>query len=282
MASFHKAEIVSRRIIGATLSEDTIRRHCLAEGWSAARDADADPPKVPAGGTLIGSCDGTMVRTRETGWREVKGYRFEHARGRWGGASLQRAGRFAPRLKQAADRLGQEQAGRRVFLSDMAEWIKHAVADQLPDWQHIGDYWHASEHVHEAGKAVYGEHDPRAGKWSGYWCRRLKRYGAAAVADRMRRTVLCYRELKTQSELLTLIRFLDKHADRMDYPNYKQQGLPIGSGPMESFCKQIGWRMKGPGMFWSVKNVTPMAMVISRWVLDPQRFAGIEPDAAAA
>ena len=38
---------------------------------------------------------------------------------------------------------------------------------------------------------------------------------------------------------------------------------------MESFCKQIGLRLKGPGMFWSVRNVTPMAMLVSRWTLDP-------------
>ncbi len=106
-------------------------------------------------------------------------------------------------------------------------------------------------------------------------------WGIGGVRE-MRRTVLCYRELDKQSELLKLIRFLNKHADRMDYPQYQATDLPIGSGPMESFCKQLSGRMKGPGMFWSVRNVTPMAMLVSRWSLEPERFAGLVPDRAAA
>ena len=98
----------------------------------------------------------------------------------------------------------------------------------------------------------------------------------------MRRTVLCYRELARQTALLELIRFLDKHASRMDYPRHQREDLPIGSGPMESFCKQIGRRMKGPGMFWSVASVTPMAMLVSRWSLEPERFAGLDVQTEAA
>lgn len=154
----------------------------------------------------------------------------------------------------------------------MAEWIRLGVRKQLPHWQHIGDYWHATEHVYAAGEAIYGQHDARSKRWGLYWSRRLKRYGAGGLTDRMRRTVMCYRDLKKQRDLLNLIRFLDKHADRMDYPQYQADGLPIGSGPMESFCKQLGGRMKGPGMFWSTQNVTPIAMLVSRWSLEPERF----------
>ena len=75
-----------------------------------------------------------------------------------------------------------------------------------------------------------------------------------------------------RSFLYLLARFLDKHAPRMNYPNYQARGLPIGSGPMESFCKQLTARIKGPGMFWSTANITPMAHLISCWSLQPERF----------
>ena len=282
LASFHKAEVVARRVLNVDLDDETIRRHCLSAGWQASRDMDQPPIPVKTGDTLLGSCDGTMVRTRQTGWREVKGFRFEHDNGCFGGASLESAETFLPRLKRAADRLEQEHAGRCVFLSDLAEWIRLGVSRELPDWQHLADFWHAAEHIHAAGKVIYGEHDRRSAKWGRYWSRRLKWYGAASVADRMRRTVLCYRELDKQSELLKLVRFLDKHAARMDYPSYVAAGLPIGSGPMESFCKQLGARLKGPGMRWSVSNVTPMAMLVSRWSLEPERFAGLAVRRCAA
>ena len=120
LASFQKAEVVAKRVLNVNLDDETIRRHCLAEGWQAARDADASPTPVAPGNTLLGSCDGTMVRTRQTGWREVKGYRFEHTDGCFGGASLEPADVFLPRLQRAADRVGQADAGSKVFCSDMA------------------------------------------------------------------------------------------------------------------------------------------------------------------
>jgi len=273
LASFHKAEVVADRVLNVKLDDETIRRHCLAQGWQAAREADEPPAPVARGDTLLGSCDGTMVRTRQTGWREVKGYRFEHAGGRFGGASLEPAQTFLPRLRRAADRVGQSDAGQRVFVSDMAGWITKGVEEHLPDWEMIADFYHASAHVYEAGQKIYGEHHPRAAKWGRYWSRRLKHHGAGYVADRLRGVTLFYRDLGQQSQVLALARFLDKHASRMDYPGYRARGLPIGSGPMESFCKQIGLRMKGPGMFWSTENVTPMAHLVSRWSLEPQRFA---------
>jgi len=42
----------------------------------------------------------------------------------------------------------------------------------------------------------------------------------------------------------------------------------ISSGPMESFCKQLGLRLKGPGMRWSTSSIDPMAALVSRWALD--------------
>lgn len=282
LTSFDKAELVLHRVLGVAVDDETARRHCQKEGWALARQADAPPPPVAAGGDLTASGDGTMVHTRENGWREIKGYRFEHAGGCYGGAYLEKVERFAPRVKAAADRLGQERAARRVFLSDMAEWITQMVPQQLPGWKHIADYWHACQHLHQAGEALYGQHHPRARRWSGYWSRRLRRCGAHQVANQMRRIVLRYPQLEKQTALLELIRFLGKHADRMDYPAYEREGLPISSGPMESFCKQVGLRLKGPGMHWSSRNVTPMAMLVSRWSLDPEHASvfGALPAAA--
>jgi|GEM_PF-7002851 len=40
---------------------------------------------------------------------------------------------------------------------------------------------------------------------------------------------------------------------------------------MESFCKQIGLRMKGPGMRWKGGNVTAVAALVSHWSLDVER-----------
>jgi hypothetical protein len=36
----------------------------------------------------------------------------------------------------------------------------------------------------------------------------------------------------------------------MDYAQYRREGLPITSSPMESLIKQINHRVKGTEMFW--------------------------------
>ncbi len=47
------------------------------------------------------------------------------------------------------------------------------------------------------------------------------------------------------------INYFKKNIDRMDYDEYKEAGLPIGSGLVEGNCKfVIGKRFKGSGMRW--------------------------------
>lgn len=271
LASFDKAELVARRILGVAVDDNTIRRHCQKQGWEAVRQQDAPPKPVDPGADLMGSCDGTSVNTRETGWREIKAFRFEHAGGRYGGAYLERVEPFIPRMVEAAGRLQPDHAGRLTFLSDSAIWIIDAVREHLPDWLHIADYWHACQHLFPPGEALYGKAGGRAARWSRYWCRRLRRYGAAYVERRLRELALYYTDLSHQRAVLDTAAFLDRHASRMDYPAYEAAGLSISSGPMESFCKQIGARMKGPGMRWNVGNVSPMASLVSRWSLDAEQ-----------
>ena len=45
------------------------------------------------------------------------------------------------------------------------------------------------------------------------------------------------------------------NADKMRYPDFRAQGLFIGSGVIEAGCKTvIGSRLKQSGMFWTVQD----------------------------
>ena len=45
----------------------------------------------------------------------------------------------------------------------------------------------------------------------------------------------------------------------MDYRRYRELGLPIGSGTVESACKNVvAARMKQSGMMWSLPGATGM------------------------
>jgi regulator of protease activity HflC (stomatin/prohibitin superfamily) len=68
-----------------------------------------------------------------------------------------------------------------------------------------------------------------------------------------------HKEPARQEALDALLGYLDRQADRLDYPTYERFGYPISSGPMESFCKQLGQRLKGPGMFFIIPIIESVA-----------------------
>ena len=47
------------------------------------------------------------------------------------------------------------------------------------------------------------------------------------------------------------VSYFQSHRERMDYGTAKQKGEPLGSGAMESTCRQYQCRFKRTGQFWS-------------------------------
>lgn len=51
------------------------------------------------------------------------------------------------------------------------------------------------------------------------------------------------------------IHYFETNRERMRYSQYRAAGYPIGSGTVESACKQlIGARLKGAGMCWGKRG----------------------------
>ena len=67
--------------------------------------------------------------------------------------------------------------------------------------------------------------------------------------------------------LTKLYTYLDKHRDHIDYEKFKELGLPIGSGLVESACKWlIQQRFKGVGMRWSDDGFNHLLHLRLSWV----------------
>ncbi len=47
------------------------------------------------------------------------------------------------------------------------------------------------------------------------------------------------------------LQYLQNNQSRMNYPEYRKQGLPVTTAWMESLVKEINWRTKGTEMFWN-------------------------------
>ena len=60
------------------------------------------------------------------------------------------------------------------------------------------------------------------------------------------------------------IRYLDRHAwaGHRDYRSFRQEGLPLGSGAIESAVRRVvNLRLKGPGVLWDLEKAEGMLVL---------------------
>ena len=48
--------------------------------------------------------------------------------------------------------------------------------------------------------------------------------------------------------------YIAKNRSRMRYPEFRDQDLCVGSGVVESGCRTVVGRLKGSGMYWTVRG----------------------------
>jgi len=174
-------------------------------------------------------------------------------------------------------RLGAAQAISVTFVSDGAVWIWDRI-DQIVAQAGIPkavtihqvlDTCHAVHHVSLAlatlGVTVEQRmplyRDLRSQLRNGEWVNVVKELQTFANDD------------PDNTDLRTELSYLQRHgeAGRLDYADFRERGLPLGSGAIESSIRRvINLRLKGNGIFWLEDHAEEMlqlrALVISgRW-----------------
>ena len=65
----------------------------------------------------------------------------------------------------------------------------------------------------------------------------------------------------------TVYAYLQRHREHINYDMYKELGLPLGSGMVESACKWlIQQRFKGVGMRWSEDGFNHLLHLRLAWI----------------
>jgi len=65
---------------------------------------------------------------------------------------------------------------------------------------------------------------------------------------------------KSDKEMHRLVGYFKRHRKRTDYPRFTRRSHAIGSGVIESICKNVvQMRLKGPGMRWREDNACAVA-----------------------
>ena len=138
-----------------------------------------------------------------------------------------------------------------VVLGDGAHWIWELAAEHFGVQRiEIVDYWHATEHVWTVARALLGEDSDAAGVWAEAWCIDLLEHGPQPLLAALRSAEP---PDAAAAEVVRVERgYFTTNTARMDYPTFRAQGLPIGSGAVESAAKHVVQvRMKRSGMRWS-------------------------------
>jgi hypothetical protein len=234
------------------------------------------------------SVDGWMVHIRGEGWKEVKtGAVFhveqEEVTHKQTGEPVEQAVAedcsyvahlggpegFGAKLWMEASRRKVPGAYEKAWVSDGAAWIWGLCQDYFPEAEQIVDWYHALAHLHSAANLLHGEGTVKARRWAESMKSTLFQGHAARIAtslDKLANPLSGERADKLKQEATY---FRNNHR-RMRYLEYREDGWPIGSGTIESGCKQFQTRMKGPGMRWS--RLGARRMLALRSVILSMRF----------
>ena len=158
------------------------------------------------------------------------------------------------KLYAEALRRGLEQAQRVYVIADGAAWIWNVAAEHFPGSVEELDFYHASEHLWALGRALWGEEGDAAKEWVLPLLGNLKRCGGEellSVLEELLRTAEGKWNAEQCKTLQRETAYFRSHESRLDYPRAKRDGVPLGSGSMESACSQIQGRFKRTGQFWS-------------------------------
>lgn len=167
---------------------------------------------------------------------------------------------FGQRLYALALRKGLHQARRVFVIADGAPWIWNLVKNRFGAVTEIVDFYHASGHLWAVGRELFGQEE-KARRWVEPLLHQLRHGQEKAVLKKLACTLARLR--RANSPALAVVQretnYFREHRERLHYRKWADQGIPIGSGAMESACGQFQRRLKGPGKFWNAEGKRNLA-----------------------
>jgi hypothetical protein len=149
--------------------------------------------------------------------------------------------------------LAQRPDLRLVGLADGAKdnWtFLESTLAKVPSSVCTLDFFHAAEHVNAAFGAAYGDGSVQARATFAKW--RTILLDDPDGTDKLIRSIANLRDKHPRSKVISqVLGYLRSNRHRMRYAERRAEGLPIGSGVVESACKMlVTQRMKNSGMRW--------------------------------
>lgn len=299
--SFEEASRLAERFLLFRVSDNTVRKQTEGYGNAQAQMEqkwieNAEDEKAlqvrerslePRPGRIYASIDGAHVPLQQE-WRELKTlcwYRVEKIRPSMprkhhGQSTGEQSDLQATAMKYHCDITEAEQFGRLlwatglqnqadtydevVFVSDGATWIWRLVEQYFPQATQIVDWYHASQYLTPIAETAFSADLVQAQQWltqtrTDLWEGRIQEVIQAC------RT--CLHRAASRPFAQKAITYYTHNEKRMDYARFRQHGYLIGSGTIESACKQIAAaRLKCSGARWTLAGVIATAKARAAWL----------------
>lgn len=256
----HSTEALGQRVAASEEAE----RQQVWEQPAVYHAPACDAPLEP----LYLSADGVTVHTCESGWREQCVGAVYTAQPNRHGVRTQAASYvtdlgsrtdFSQQLWLEAQRRGLAQAQRVVFIGDGAQWLWATAHDLFPEALQILDWYHASTYVWAVAHELHPQATTAARQWAEAHLALLAHSHTDQLLDHLHSLA------PTLPAARTALTYLTNNRSRLDYARYRQLGLQIGSGTIESACNHlIGARLKQAGMRWSLTNARAVGKLRAR------------------
>jgi hypothetical protein len=182
---------------------------------------------------------------------------------------------FAPIMAAAAWALGFQGAARKAFVGDGSANHWRLQRRFFGSFVPILDFIHALSYVYAAATAGR----PRAAGWECYrqwitwvWQGRVAQVLVALEARQAEVGLPEEDEPQTNPRQVVAraLTYLRNQQGKMQYDEYRRQGLPLTSSLMESVVKQVNRRVKGTEKFWSEEGAEALLQLRADQLSDGQ------------
>ena len=271
----------------ARLVVDRIGEECEAANDDYLQHALRETTPTPSELAVVQS-DGSMVPTRDEGWKEVKvGMVFrvenhvsnqEAKRGQITEARyvavLGGQEEFRSKLDSAI-RAECRKPKRTLWMGDGALGNWRLARELVPARRvDILDWKHAMNHSNDCAKIVLESFESLVDDWQRSVSHMLRYHEPGDVLDELRQCLELAETPEETAALEDLLRYYGNNETRMRYRHFRELGYPISTGPVEAAHKHvIQKRMKMTGQRWSLPRGKRMARLRAAYsTAGPQRF----------
>lgn len=274
--SFAQAAARVHEHYGFVIGVSAVRTATLRAAQKAKGRMDADYAEpfraIPAKGAafVVAQADGSMLCTVPEGlargakrprqWKEVR-LAAAQALGSsqtFYAATFGQVDLVGQRWGHCAKRAGWGLNTQIHAVADGAEWIRLQTREVFgPQATFLCDYYHLSEYLAKAGEVCRPE---APSHWRKTQQKRLKRGAVQKVLDALAQHMEPEGTPEEDAPVTNAHRYLSNRLDCIDYPRAIAQGLPIGSGMIESGHRHVlQARMKKAGAAWLPTTAEIMA-----------------------